>query len=106
MTNHPVKISLEETNRLYACVACWAVQQGLTTHKVWQGETDEWRVTFSMADRREVNSFKLTHKRLVAVAVVEAKGGAIVGADEDDVIAHFHGLLTEPLFPSGPAADV
>lgn len=88
-------------SHLFACIACWAVEQGMPSRSFWEGETDEWNVTINatqeMRDGISPMHIHLQHKTYMAFAVLNARGGAITGPSEDEVIAHFNGLLNAPV---------
>ncbi len=86
---------------LFACIACWAVEQGMPPASFWQGETDEWTVTINATDLMEdglpPKSMKIEHKVYMAVGLIHARGGWFVGPPEEEIIAHFNGLLNTPV---------
>jgi hypothetical protein len=86
---------------LYAVIACWSVQEGMPPQTLWEGETDEWHVvinaTGEMQEGLPAFAMSLAHKTYMAFAVLDPTGGAVTGPSEDELIAHFNGLLKEPL---------
>lgn len=88
-------------SHLFAAIACWARQQGMPPKTLWEGQTDEWLVTINgtseMQDGLSPRTIHLKHKVYMALAILDASGGAVVGPPETELIAHFEALLKEPL---------
>lgn len=84
-------------SELFAEIAGWAQRHGAINigamDSSWRGETDEWLVEIN-GQKDEVDgippfSARLRHKTLVQFAVVGPGSDALIGASEDDLIAHF-----------------
>jgi hypothetical protein len=84
-------------SELFTEVICWASTQGardLPSHDgLWHGSTDEWDVSIN-GHSEEVDdvppmSVKLTHRRMMSVALVNPYGGIVAAGNEIDMIDHF-----------------
>lgn len=83
---------------LFATVVGWAVAAGAKRIDllpgVWRGETDEWKVAVN-PHKHELDGIPpggmvLQHKKYLAFAALGLNGGAITGALEPEIIAHFN----------------
>lgn len=83
---------------LFATVVSWAVAAGAKRIDllpgVWRGETDEWKVAVN-PHKHEIDGILpgqmvLEHKTYMAFAALGLNGGAITGASEPEIIAHFN----------------
>lgn len=86
---------------LFVTIVCWATEQGMPPKTLWEGETDEWDVVINATDEMQdglpPKSMSLSHKTLIAFAVLGPNGGAVTGPTEEELTAHFNGLLNVPL---------
>ena len=93
--------SIPPISTLFATVAAWAVEQGMQPRSFWEGQTEDWTVrinaTGDMLEGVEPFHIHLEHRCYLAFAVLNASGSALTGPSEDEVIAHFNGLLKAPM---------
>lgn len=90
---------------LTAAVVEWAVANGAAdignVPGLWRGETDEWKVEANGheedIDGLSFGNIRLTHKALLAVAILTPFGGVIGGGyPEDKLIDHFVSARSAP----------
>lgn len=83
---------------LYATVVDWILAAGAQnlneTPGLWTGQTAEWLVQVNPHNARTDDfdpfEMRLTHHRLFgALAVLDPRGGSIIGPSEAELIAHF-----------------
>lgn len=89
MTERPI-------TELYAALVDWALANGAeaATSDLWSGETDQWAVKMNRRaheiDDVPPYGYVLAHKTaFVGMAVGDPFGGAVAGATEANLIAHF-----------------
>lgn len=87
-----------EISVLFVTIVDWAASHGAkrirTLPGLWEGETDEWKVKINghghMIEDVPAFGYIAQHKTaFLGWAAGDPFGGAIVGPNEDDLIAHF-----------------
>ncbi|MEQ1938595.1 hypothetical protein ABMA46_10095 [Mesorhizobium sp. CN5-321] len=84
---------------LFAEVLQWAEANGAPGFPppdgLWRGETDEWKVEFNLNFQEYAGlpyaCARLINKRYPYRAILSPFDGCVIGADEDNMIAHFRG---------------